>query len=57
MSVAARQYIRPIPENPHDPVIQEVFADIRNKNANFTLIQNGMELSTNSKVTTNLTRY
>lgn len=52
MSVeAVRQHIQPIPENPHDPVIQKVFANIRKKNANFTLMQNGTELSTDFKVT------
>ena len=29
-----RQHVQPIPGNPHDPVIQKVFADIREKNAN-----------------------
>ena len=44
-------HVQPIPENPHDPVIQKVFANIRKKNANFTLMQNGTELSTDFKVT------
>ena len=48
---AVRQHVQPIPENPHDPVIQKVFADIRKKNANFTLMQSGTELSTDLKVT------
>ena len=38
-----RQHVQPIPENPHDPVIQKVYA-------NFTLVQNGKELSTDFKV-------
>lgn len=48
-----RQHIQPIPENPHDPVIQKVFADIREKNA---LMQNSIELSTDLKVTPNQIR-
>ena len=48
---AVRQHVQPIPENPHGPVIQKVFADIRKKNANFTLMQSGKELSTDLKVT------
>ena len=51
-----RQLVQPIPENPHDPVIQKIFANIREKNANFTLMQNSIELSTDFKVTPNQIR-
>lgn len=47
---AVRRHVQPIPENPHHPVIQKVFADIREKNANFILMQNGTEISTDFKV-------
>lgn len=47
---AARQNIHPIPENAEDPIIQEVFARIRNMNANLVLMQNGMSSAVNLPV-------